>query len=556
MRNAETNVKVRTKNVEIAMRMSLTFCRRVLALALILMVVPTWSASAFMHQDSRIRFEEHSPALFARARQEGKPVFLLISAVWCYWCKHFEQNTLKAEQVSAYLNASYVSAFGDYDRRPDLVSRYARGLPMVVLFSPDGGVRQSFAGALTKEDFLSVLRRVERDIRAELAKGPPAADAAKPSPSLALAVSPKAYSRLLDGLARYLDEQLDATHGGFGVGSKAPHGRLLALLLEQPAITGDRRRVAALEKTLDGILQGLYDPVDGGFFHYATGRDWSDPRYEKMLYVNAALTTVLDRAHRLTGNLRYREAADATIAYVLRTFYDTRHGGFFNSQTADPAYYRLSREQRRTTQRPPVNRDKIAAANAETIMAFLALSQSTGRQDLKEAAFRSLAFVRRELLTDSGVYHIHDAKTGRGQLLGQLEANAWATLAFLEAYRVSKNRMYQQAAERVLRYALVELFDLTRGAFVDARDRQEPRREGDIPLEANGAMALALLRGHQASGRPEYLETARRVLATLGRDVQTVLTGDAETTSPRQIAATTFYLRAYGEAVQPRAINR
>ena len=522
-----------------------------LYLALGIAVASASPAWAFMHQHSRIHFEEHSSAVFARARQEGKPVFLLISAVWCYWCKYLEQQTLNAVEVSNYLNTSYVSAFGDYDRRPDLVSKYARGLPMVVLFSPDGRVRQSFAGVLTKEDFLSVLRRVEGDVRTELAKGPPSAGVvAKSPPSPPVPVSPETYRRLLDSLGRYLDEQSDTTYGGLGIGSKAPHGRLLALLLEQPVITGDRRRMTALEKTLDGILNGLYDPVEGGFFHYATGRDWSDPRYEKMLYVNAALVTVFDRAHSLTGNRRYGQVVDGTIAYILRTFYDTKQGGFFNSQTADPAYYRLSREQRRTARKPPVNRDKIAAANAEAIIAFLGLSQSTGRQDLKEAAFRSLEFVRRELLTASGVYHIREDKTAQSQLLGRVEANAWTAMAFLEGHRVSKNPAYLQVVERVLRYALAGLFDNTRGVFIDAGDRQEPGREGDIPLEANGALALALLRAHQASGQPEYLETGKRVLGAAGRGVKTALMDEPDATSPKEVAATAFYLRAYAEAVR------
>src|SRR5881296_3398615 len=125
----------------------------------VIVLSPASASWAYSHQTSKVRFREYSPEAFETARREGKPVFLLISAVWCYWCKYLEQQTLNAVEVSNYLNTSYVSAFGDYDRRPDLVSKYARGLPMVMLFSPDGRVRQSFAGVLTKEDFLSVLRR-------------------------------------------------------------------------------------------------------------------------------------------------------------------------------------------------------------------------------------------------------------------------------------------------------------------------------------------------------------------------------------------------------------
>lgn len=528
-------------------------CRPLLAwTALALFVASALPAAAFMHQTSKGRFLEYSPAVFDRARQEGKPVFMLISAVWCYWCKFFEEHTLKVEGVSDYLNRSYLSVFVDYDRRPDLVRKYVRGIPMIVLFAPDGRVRQSFAGALKEEDFLAVLARVEGEVRRELAMARPVEPVAG---TVALPprfpVSGEAYRQLLDGLARYVDEEADATYGGFGVASKAPHGRLLAFLLEQATIRGDRHRWAAVEKTLGGILRGLYDPVEGGFFHYATGREWSDPRYEKMLSVNASLAAVFDRAYGVTRDRGYREAADGTVAYLLRTLYDAKDGGFYGSQTADPAYYRLSGEGRRTNRKPPVNRDKIAAANAEAILAFLAISQTTGRQDLKEAAFRSLEFMRRHLLTDKGVHHFYEAKARRGHLRGQLEANAWTALAFLEGHRVSGQVSYRQAAEQLLGYALAELFDPARGAFEESNNPDEPgSRSREIPLDANGVMAWALVRGHEATGRAEYLEIAKRVLAALGAEVKTALVDEPETPPVKKVADTVFYLKAYGQVVR------
>jgi apolipoprotein N-acyltransferase len=517
----------------------------------ILLVVSASPTSAFMHQTSKIRFLEYSPAAFDRARQEGKPVFLLISAVWCYWCKYFEERTLNAEGVSDYLNRSYLNVFVDYDRRPDLVRKYVRGIPMIVLFGPDGRVRQSFAGALKKQDFLAVLTRVEGEIRTELTKvrpAEPAAVTAVPAPSLP--VSRETYRQLLEGLARYLEEQADTTHGGFGVGSKAPHGRLLAFLLEQPALTPARPHAAAVEKTLEGILRGLYDPVDGGFFHYATGREWNDPRYEKMLSVNASLTVVFDMAYRLTRNPRYKEVAGGTIAYLLRTLYDAKDGGFYGSQTADLDYYRLPPEARRTARKPPVNRDKIAAANAEAILAFLAVSQTTGRKDLKEAALRSLEFMRRRLLTDKGVYHFYEVRSGRGHLRGQLEANAWAALAFLEGHVASGKAVYRQEAERLLRYALAELFDPARGAFVESNNPDEPGPgPREIPMDANGVMALALVHAHQVTGSAEYLGIGRRVLAAMGVEVKRVLVDEPDATPAKKVADSVFYLRAYGQVV-------
>jgi uncharacterized protein len=245
-------------------------------------VFPGAEARGHAHEASKVRYLEHSPAVFDAARREGKPVFLLISAVWCYWCKYFEQEVLADAEVSKYMNANYLSVFVDHDRRPDLVRKYARGLPMIVLFGPDGEIRQSFAGVLKQEDFLGVLRKV--------ATSRPVATEARPvAARVPTPVTRDAYTRLRAGMLRFVTEQLDTAHGGFGTGDKYPQPRLLRYLLELHQATGDRRYLVAVEKSLDGILGALYDRVDGGFFRYAAGRDWRQPHYEKLLHLNAAL---------------------------------------------------------------------------------------------------------------------------------------------------------------------------------------------------------------------------------------------------------------------------
>lgn len=524
-----------------------------LSLVLFALLIPG-AAGAYHHHSSKVRFQEYSVEAFEAARRDGRPVFMLISAVWCYWCRHFEQNTLETEEVADYLNRRYVNVFVDHDLRLDLARRYVRGLPMIVLFDPDGRVRQSFSGSLRKEDFLAVLTRVEGEVGADLAKARPAdlppVTAALPEP---VPVSVDTYRQFLDGAMRYFDDNIDTVYGGFGLGTKHPHGRLLAYLLERGEVSRDPKRLEVLDRTLKGILRGIWDPVEGGFFRYAGGRDWSGPYFEKMLYVNASLLVAFDRAARITPTPRYRQVADATAAYLLGTLYDPKAGGFYGSQTADPAYYGLPPQQRSNVRPPPVNKDKLTAWNAEAVVALLTVGQATGRQDLKDAAFRSLDFMRRHLVTDKGVYHLYEYKTGQGRLRGQLHANAWAALAFLEGHRVSGRAVYREAAARVLAYALAELFDPQRGAFWEANnpdDRGALPRVSEIPLEANGVMAEALVRAHKATGRGEYLEAARRVLAALGGRVKTILADDVEESAGVSLAQAVSYLRAYGELLQ------
>ena len=505
----------------------------VVALGVVAVFAGVMNARGDLLQTSKVRFVEHSPAAFEAAQKEGKPLFLLISAVWCYWCRYFEQQVLADAEVSKYLNQHYVSVFVDHDRRPDLVRKYARGLPMIVLFAPDGRMRQSFAGVLKRDDFLSVVKHVAASPSLPTETGPVAV--LNPAP-----LSPKTYQRLREGMLTFVAENLDTAYGGFGAGDKYPQARLLALLLELYRATNDRRYLVAVEKSLDGILGALYDRVDGGFFRYAEGREWRTPHYEKLLHVNAALAAVFGEAHRVTGNSRYREAADGTAAYLLRSLYDTTDGGFYSSQSADPAYYHLSTRERQAARQPPVNRDKITAWNAEAAMALLALSQSSGRKDLRDTALRTLEFVRATLIGDKGAFHLYDPRTGRRYGEGQVEANAWAALGLLEGYRSARVEAHRQAAEQVLRFAVAELFDAGRGAF--SEDKSLPP-----PLDANGVMAEALLRAQQVGPRGDYLDVARRVLVTFGGTARVLLTEGEDGVA--RAPDTAYYLRAYALAI-------
>src|SRR5438128_2710665 len=167
------------------------------------------------------------------------------------------------------------------------------------------------------------------------------------------------------------------------------------------------------------------------------------------------------------------------------------------------------------------------------------LGESAGRKDLVDVALRTLDFMRRALITEKGVFQLYEFKTGRGQLPGQLEANAWAALAFLEGYRVSQAETYRHAAERVLGYAKAELFDTAHGVFVDNRD-------SSFSLSANGIMAEALIRAHRLTGRAEDFEIAKRVLAALGGIARALLVEDADAVAVARVADAVFYLTAYG----------
>ena len=67
------------------------------------------------------------------------------------------------------------------------------------------------------------------------------------------------------------------------------------------------------------MLQGgIYDQLGGGFACYSTDTEWLAPHFEKMLYDNALLLSVLWGSSLLTGKPEYKLAIEETMDFVQR----------------------------------------------------------------------------------------------------------------------------------------------------------------------------------------------------------------------------------------------
>lgn len=506
--------------------------------------------AAHYHPTSKIRYQEYSQEAFDRAQREGKPIFMLLSAVWCSWCKAYKDLALETPQVSAFLNKHFVSIFVDHDRRVDLARRYSRGVPTTVLMDPQGHVRHTFSGILNADNLLWALKQIQQEVKTARTQPPPTP---RPDDRVAppLASAPMSYRALLGRLDQYLEENFDKVRGGFGTRRKHPRAWLVSLLLDRYAEAREPRYLDAARRTLDGVLRGLFDPVEGGFFRFSGTRDWRDAHTEKLAHLNGSLLATLLEAHRLTGELRYRQAADKTIGYLLQTLYDPRAGGFYGSQAASNSYYRLNLEERRRVVPPAINRIKYASWNGEVAFALVVAARATGRADIREAALKSLDFLRARVLTARGVAHLFDPDMKQAWLQGQLEANAWVALAMIEAYREARRPEDLRAAQDIFQYALTALWDDKRGAFVEWNNpdptllRAGEQRSQVLPLEGNGVLAMALLQAHRLTGERTYLQIARRVLETMGPQVAAALSPEPDEAGGAAAGASAFLLRAF-----------
>lgn len=141
------------------------FKTSVIAIAFLLLLVghaPT--LHAYTHEKLPVNFLKHSERSFELARKNNKPLFLLISAAWCQWCKIFEEKTLAKKEVYSYLNDNFVNIFIDAEARRDLYLKYqASTLPYVLFLAPDGSLLQKYGGVLYADDFLELIKIINQE---------------------------------------------------------------------------------------------------------------------------------------------------------------------------------------------------------------------------------------------------------------------------------------------------------------------------------------------------------------------------------------------------------
>ena len=458
-------------------------------------------------------------AAFARAEAERVPVLLHIGAAWCPWCAAMVRTTYRDPVVCRLVERGFVPVRVDSDRRPDVNARYnLGGWPTTAFLTPAG----QLLGGETWADAARMTELLER-VAAAFARRRDAVSASRapaPLPDAPAAESPGNGWDAVAWLEQQLVEQCDPLHGGFGAAPKRAHAPAVRFALEC-AGAGDSalREVAA--RSLDAIgWRGLYDDLDGGVFRYCAARDWTAPRVEKLLAVNADALDLLLAGWRALGAERYRERAAHLIGYVRDTLADRAAGGFFASQYADDGYYATPAAQRERLPGPPVDRSVYTAGTARMAAAFVRAAEAFEDSSLLEFAADSLERVAGETYErGAGVAHaVGGSEIVRGLLADQVAVSA----ALLEMHGATGRDVYLDLAQELMRFALRALWDASRGGFVDRVAvggdvglLREPLR----PFAANCEAAQVLVRLSRLTGHADYRERAVATLASLLPDV-------------------------------------
>jgi uncharacterized protein len=459
-----------------------------------------------------VAWQPWSGVAFARARDEQKPVLLSISAAWCHSCHEMDRTSYADPEIAAIINDRFVPVRVDADDRPDISERYSLGGWPTTAFLTPGGDILGGGTFVPLERMRGVLTRVAEAFRSE------------PARVAASDVLPQAEAGggglNDDQLTAHVFASFDPECGGFGVEPKFPHTAPLHLALELSAETSDPVYEHIVVASLDRMgWGGLYDAIDGGFFRYATTRDWQLPHFEKLLDVNAALARLFLEAGSKLQQTRFTDRASDTLRYIQTWLADPVDGGWYGSQQAGDRYYAAdSPERRHAIAPPPVATSLYSDSNAVMVSTALEAAKVFGDDGLREFAIKSL---ERVLLAcykpGAGVAHYFNGEPRvRGLLADQLAMAA----ACLDVFDLTGNVVYEMMAEELAHFALRTTWDEERGGFVDrARDDVEPpiglMSRPLKPFVTNCEASRTLLRLASASGEEDFARTATAALAAM-----------------------------------------
>ena len=491
-----------------------------------------------LHGDDPVLWQEWNAASVARARREGKLLYLSIGYFSCHWCHVMQRESYQNPEIARHLNAHFIPVKVDRELEPALDARLIEfaektrgrsGWPLNVFVTPDG--HPLYATLYhPPQEFMAIIARVEQLWRTDRARLVQLArvEAVKPQGPGKPQVSGDQARALAGQIVAEALKEADSVQGGFGEQSKFPQFPQLSFLLAHYEHTKDKRLGEFLLLTFDAMAHnGLHDQLGGGFFRYTTDPSWKTPHFEKMLYDNAQLARLYRNAARVFGREDYRHIADRTLDFMLRELRAAsgpstglRTGAFIAALSAlddkgvEGGYYLWSAVELETLLTPAerevyrLHAGMMDAAPFDT--GYLPLHALTAAEISARVKQTPQAI---EKLIASAEDKLRAARAKRVLPRDTKELAAWnglALAAFAEAAQTSKDPRYREAAQALHDFLVKELWN---GKTL-MRSRVAGKVSGKVALEDYAYVTLGLTEWATLTGEARDYAQAKVVAAS------------------------------------------
>ena len=293
------------------------------------------------HQDNPVHWQTWGPEALAQARSENRPILLSVGYAACHWCHVMAHESFEDQATADIMNKLFICIKVDREERPDIDAIYQQALslmgeqggwPLTMFLTPDtepfwGGTYFPPRPAYGRPGFPELLHQIHgvwTDRPETISKNITALKSGLARLSTpAAGPAPEALSHggltpgLMDAAARQLLDAVDNQHGGLSGAPKFPQPHIFAFLWRAWHRTSEQPLADAVTLTLDNICQGgIYDHLIGGFSRYSTDAYWLAPHFEKMLYDNALLISLMTTVWRQTKSPLYAVRIRETIDWL------------------------------------------------------------------------------------------------------------------------------------------------------------------------------------------------------------------------------------------------
>lgn len=343
------------------------------------------------HQDNPIDWFPWGGEAFDEAKRRDVPILVSIGYHTCHWCHVMARESFSDDALAQVVNAHMVSIKVDREEHPDVDAHYMSaaqaftphvGWPLNVFVTPDGHpfYAATYLPPTATENlpsFADVVQAVSSAWQERRSEVEDSARALTDALRVALAHRDDGNrERVPWGMViAAICEAEDPQWGGFVGSNKFPMAPVLSFLLDQ---SPHPEAVQLAKRTLDRMAASdLRDPIEGGFFRYATQPDWSHPHYERMLTDNALLLTCYAKAGRediARGIISFLHTVMATDGGLASAQHSE---SIIDGQLVEGGYYRLGKEQREREE-PPERDRKVITGWMGLVLSGLAAAEQAG----------------------------------------------------------------------------------------------------------------------------------------------------------------------------------
>lgn len=298
------------------------------------------------HAYNPVRWYEWGEEALQKARAENKPLLISIGYSACHWCHVMAHEVFEDEGSAALMNDYFINIKIDREERPDIDQIYMDaiqlltgrgGWPLNVFTLPDG--RPFYGGTyFKKQDWDSILKQLN-----ELWQNKPETVfeyATNLSKGIEMNNNSEAVrSRWIENDFHFAIQQIkssiDTEFGGFNRAPKFPLPVVYEFVLHYAHLFPEPDMQGWLMLSLKRMsLGGLYDTVGGGYARYSVDARWHAPHFEKMLYDNAQMLSLLAKSFMVTGDTFLQQKMEETYQF-MRNEWLSPEGGLYSALDAD-----------------------------------------------------------------------------------------------------------------------------------------------------------------------------------------------------------------------------